>query len=150
MAPVGRTLWRRVKADRRGRRAPGVTPPGQAPNDAGGRGVAAGAGGGAVLGVAPHLLHHAGLLAGASVLAGAGGTLLFAALGLLAAVPLLVRMRRRTGGWLAPGATLAASAALFALSALVIGPAVTGARDPGAPPAEERKAPPPAHEKHNR
>ena len=150
MAPVGRRLWRRIKAHRRGRRAGGVTRPGQAPGDAGGRGVAAGAAGGAVLGAAPHLLHHAGLLAGAGVLAGAGGTLLFGALGLLAVVPLLVRMRRRTGGWVKPAATLAAFAVLFALSSLVIGPALTGGRDGEPSAAGERKAPQPAHQKHDR
>ena len=37
--------------------------------------------GAAVLGAAPHVLHHAGPLAGAALLAGVGGKLLFGALG---------------------------------------------------------------------
>jgi hypothetical protein len=53
---------------------------------------------GAVTGLAPHLLHHIAVLAGAALLAGVTGTVLFALLGLAAMVPLLLRMRRRSGG----------------------------------------------------
>src|SRR5215217_683503 len=45
--------------------------------------------GAAVLGAAPHVLHHAGPLAGAALLAGVSGRVLFGALGLLLAIPLL-------------------------------------------------------------
>ena len=45
------------------------------------------AGGAAVLGAAPHVLHHLGPLAGAALLAGVTGKLLFGALGFLLAVP---------------------------------------------------------------
>ena len=82
-----------------------------------------------VLGVAPHVLHHAGPLAGAALFAGVGGTLLFGALGLVAAVPMLLRMRRRTGGWRAPAAALTLFAVLFSVSSFVIGPAITGGDD---------------------
>lgn len=95
---------------------------------AGGVGV-----GGLVTGAAPHVLHHIGLVAGASLLAGTAGTVLFGALGLLAAVPVLVTVRRRTGGWLLPGASLVLFAALFALSSLVLAPLLTGARSSGDP-----------------
>ena len=87
--------------------------------------VAAGSVGAAVLGVAPHVLHHAGPLAGAALVAGAGGTLLFGALGLVAAIPMLRRLHRRTGSWASPGAALALFASVFALSSFVIGPALT-------------------------
>ena len=40
--------------------------------------------GAAVLGAAPHVLHHAGPLAGAALLAGVSGKLLFGALALMA------------------------------------------------------------------
>ena len=82
-----------------------------------------------VLGVAPHVLHHVGPLAGAALFAGVGGTLLFGAVGLVAAIPMLLRMRRRTGGWRAPAAALVLFAALFSLSTFVVGPAITGGDD---------------------
>ena len=87
----------------------------------------------ALLGATPHVLHHAGPLAGAALFAGIGGTLLFGALGLLAATPLLVRMRRRTGSWRRPAAALALFTALFALSSFVVAPALTGAKDQSQP-----------------
>lgn len=93
-----------------------------------------------VLGVAPHVLHHAGPLAGAALFAGVGGTLLFGALGLVAAIPMLLRMRRHTGGWRAPTAALAVFAALFSVSSFVVGPAITRGDDE----PESRLAPTPA------
>jgi hypothetical protein len=109
-----------------------------------------------VLGVLPHVLHHAGPLAGAALFAGVGGSLLFGALGLLAAVPLLVRMRRRCGSWRRPLAALALFAAVFSISTFVIGPALTssdgdGASEPNAPagqPVPKRQAPN-GHEQHH-
>ena len=44
---------------------------------------------GGLIGLLPHVLHHVGPLAGAAILAGAGGTLLFAAIGFVAAIPFL-------------------------------------------------------------
>lgn len=101
----------------------------------------------AVLGVAPHVLHHAGPLAGAALLAGTAGTLLFGALGLLAAVPMLLRVRRRTGSWHISAGLLALFAAVFALSTLVIGPALTGSEgsDSAAPATT-----PSSHTEHHR
>ena len=85
--------------------------------------------GAAVLGVAPHVLHHVGPLAGAAVLAGATGKLLFGALGFVLAIPILRRLHRRHGSWAVPGGVLAFMAVVFAFSAFVIGPAVTGGSD---------------------
>lgn len=45
-----------------------------------------------VTGVAPHVLHHAGPLAGAALLAGFGGKAIFFALGLVLSVPMLRRL----------------------------------------------------------
>jgi hypothetical protein len=87
---------------------------------------------GVVFGLAPHLLHHAGWIAGAAVIAGAGGTLIFAAAGLIAMVPMLMRLRRRFGWWGA-GATLAAYAVMFGVSAALVGPALSGGPDRPAP-----------------
>jgi hypothetical protein len=110
--------------------------------------VALGGAGAAVLGAAPHVLHHAGPLAGAALLGGAAGIVLFATLGLLVAIPMLRRLRRHTGTWLAPGAALALLAALFAASSFVIGPAV-GADDRDR--THTPSAPSPAgHDRHHR
>lgn len=81
---------------------------------------------GAVTGLAPHVLHHVGPLAGAAVLAGAAGKLLFAAVGFVAAIPFLLRLHRRFATWKAPAIALAVFAAMFSLSSFVIGPAITG------------------------
>ena len=80
---------------------------------------------GAVMGLLPHLLHHAGLLVGAALITGVGGNLLFGALGLLFSIPLLRRLYRRFGTWKAPGAAIAVFAVMFSLSAFVIGPAIS-------------------------
>ncbi len=87
---------------------------------------------GAAVGLAPHVLHHIGLLAGTALIAGAGGTLLFGVLGLVASVPMLLRMRRRFGSWWAPAVGLAVFAVMFSVSAFIVGPAINGGGD-GAP-----------------
>lgn len=89
---------------------------------------------GVVVGLTPHVLHHVGLLAGTALVAGAGGTVLFGVLGLAASVPLLLRLRRRFHTWWAPAIGLAVFAAMFSVSAFVIGPAIgtgTGTEAPG-------------------
>ena len=114
--------------------------------------VAAGSVGAAILGAAPHVLHHAGLVAGAAIFAGIGGTLLFGALGLVAAIPFLLKLRRRTDSWRMPAAALALFATLFVLSSFVIGPALTGGamNDNGkSSPASEQKAPESEHQLHH-
>lgn len=84
------------------------------------------AGWGAVTGVAPHVLHHVGPLAGAAFLAGAGGRALFALIATLISIPFLFRLRRRFHSWVAPLIALVLMSAAFALSTFVIGPAITG------------------------
>ncbi len=90
---------------------------------------------GAVTGVAPHVLHHVGPLAGAAFLAGAGGRLLFAAIALVVSIPFLLRIRRRFGTWLAPAIALVVMAAAFSLSTFVIGPAISGSTTQPPPPS---------------
>ena len=104
-----------------------------------------------VLGIAPHVLHHVGPLAGAALFAGVGGTLLFGAIGLVAAVPFLLRVHRRCGNWRVPAALLATFAAMFSLSAFVIGPAIAGEDEPAATPSAPAspKAAPADHEAHH-
>jgi hypothetical protein len=72
------------------------------------------------------VLHHVGPLAGAALLAGTGGRLLFAGITLIVSIPFLLRIHRRFKSWLAPLIALAAMAAMFALSSFVIGPLITG------------------------
>lgn len=113
------------------------------------------AAGAAVLGAAPHVLHHVGPLAGAALLAGATGKVLFGALGFLLAIPMLRRLRRCTGSWRVPGSVLALMAIAFAFSTFVIGPALTGGdeRDASLTPATTAPAAPPgddAHGSHHR
>jgi hypothetical protein len=81
---------------------------------------------GFVVGLAPHVLHHVGFLVGTAIVTGAGGTALFGVLGLAASVPLLLRLRRRFDSWWAPALGLAVFTGMFLVSALIVGPAITG------------------------
>lgn len=105
----------------------------------------AGGVGSVVLGAAPHVLHHIGPLAGAAILGGLGGTMVFGALGMLLALPLLIRLRNRTGSVTAPAVALALFAALFVLSAAVVGPALAGDQDEKRPPTPTTTT----HEEHH-
>ena len=100
---------------------------------------------GGITGVAPHVLHHVGPLAGAALLAGAAGRLLFAGIALGASIPLLLRIRRRFGTWVAPGIALAVMAAMFSLSTFVIGPAISGDDSTPQPPIEHPTDDPHGH-----
>ena len=101
---------------------------------------------GAFIGLVPHVLHHVGPLAGAALLAGAGGTVLFAAIGFVAAIPLLLRLYRRFGTWRAPAIAVAVFAAMFSLSSFVIGPAISRGDDTPASPRIEQQD---RHEQHH-
>lgn len=77
---------------------------------------------GALMGLAPHLMHHVGFLAGAALLTGLlGNTVLYAA-GLLLSIPMLRRLGRRFRTWKAPAIGVIVFTSLFAVSAFVIGP----------------------------
>ncbi len=96
----------------------------------------------AILGVLPHVLHHVGPLAGAALLAGTGGTLLFGAIGLVAAIPFLLRVHRRCNNWRVPALLLATFAAMFSISAFAVGPAISGSdNDAGKTVPTEQTAP---------
>lgn len=108
-----------------------------APNDSAGarsrlRAVrdAAGAILGTILGIAPHVLHHVSLLAGAALITGASGNALFYVLGLALSVPVLRRLYRRFRTPWAPAIAVAVFTGLFSLSAFVLGPAISGTEDP--------------------
>lgn len=89
---------------------------------------------GAVSGIAPHVLHHVGPLAGAALLAGAGGQLLFFLIGMALATPMLIRLHRRFRTWVAPALAIGIFAVTYTVSTLFIGPLVTQA-DPAPPDA---------------
>ena len=86
---------------------------------------------GGVVGLAPHVLHHIGPLVGTALVAGAGGTALFGFFGLLASVPMLIKLRRRFANWWAPAIALAVFTAMFLLSAFVIGPLISSPQGAG-------------------
>lgn len=86
-----------------------------------------------VTGLAPHVLHHVGPLAGAALLAGFGGQALFFVLGLVLSLPFLRRLYRRFGTLVAPGLAVLVFAAMFVFSSLVIAPLITGNSDTPAP-----------------
>jgi hypothetical protein len=80
---------------------------------------------GSLLGLVPHVMHHIGILAGAALLTGVWGNSLFYAVGLVLSIPLIRRLRKRFGTWKAPAVAVAVFTALFLLSALVLGPAIS-------------------------
>jgi hypothetical protein len=86
-----------------------------------------------VMGLAPHVLHHIGLFAGAAFVVGVGGNLVFGAVGLLLSIPLLRRLHRRFGTWKAPAIAVAVFAVLFSISAFVIGPTISSSDPVDAP-----------------
>jgi len=81
---------------------------------------------GTIAGLAPHVLHHIGPLAGAALVTGTAGSALFGVLGFVLTIPMLLRLRRRFGSWVAPGIALALFAVMFTISTLWIGPAIRG------------------------
>lgn len=95
---------------------------------------------GGLMGLAPHVLHHVGPLVGTAVVAGAGGTAIFGALGLVASIPMLIKLKRRFTSWWAPTIALVVFTGMFALSSLVIGPRISddsGTESPTQPSVTE-------------
>jgi hypothetical protein len=91
------------------------------------------AGWAAVTGIAPHVLHHVAPLAGTALVAGAGGQVLFGAIGFVVTIPMLLKLHRRFGTWIAPAMALTAFAAIFSFSTFVIGPRISGAVEQAEP-----------------
>jgi len=81
---------------------------------------------GTVAGITPHVLHHIGPIAGAAILTGTEGSVLFGAIGFALTLPLLFRLKQRFNSWAAPGVALALFAIMFTISTLWIGPAIRG------------------------
>jgi len=117
--------------------------------------IALSAGFAAFLGLLPHVLHHAGPLAGAALLGGLAGSLLFGVIGFVAAIPFLIRMHRRFGTWRAPATALVLFAAVFSVSTFVVGPAISGdgttsGKSPASPSTQApNQAPASGHEAHH-
>lgn len=98
----------------------------------------------AVTGLAPHVLHHVGPLAGAAVVSGVAGTALFGAVGFVFTIPFLLRLRRRFGTWLAPALALTVFVAVFTVSTVVVGPRLVGPEAPAGSPVTDVE-----HEEHH-
>jgi hypothetical protein len=96
----------------------------------------------AITGAAPHVLHHVGPLAGTALVAGAGGRVLFGGAGFVATIPVLRRLRHRTGSWRAPGLALAAFAAIYTVSTLLVGPAIGAVTSPDATTSPDARTTP--------
>lgn len=128
----------------------GVTPaPPSAAEDRRGSASAWNAAGTAVtglLGLAPHVLHHVGLFAGAFLVTGATGNILFGLAGLVLSIPFLLRLHRRHRTWKAPAIAVAVFVTVFSLSAFVVGPAITGSVDDSGP---ARPSSPDQHSQHH-
>jgi hypothetical protein len=101
---------------------------------------------GTVLGVAPHVLHHIGLLAGAALITGTSGNALFYAIGLLFSVPMLRRLHRHFATPWAPALAVVVFTGLFSLSAFVIGSAISGTDDTPQPSVPSEPSPSPTDE----
>lgn len=114
--------------------------------------LAVGAMGAAVLGATLHVLHHVGPLAGAALLAGVMGKLVFGVVGFVAALPMLLRLRSRTGSWRVPGGVLVVMMVVFMFSSFVIGPALTSEDKEDSPSQKNpptSKSVPKGHEAHH-
>lgn len=92
---------------------------------------------GVITGVASHVLHHVGPLAGAALFAGFGGQVLFFIVGLALSVPLLLRLYHRFGTLLAPAVAVVAFAGIFTFSNVVVAPLLTGSDESRATPSEQ-------------
>ena len=88
---------------------------------------------GGIVGLAPHVLHHIGPLVGTALVAGVGGTALFGVLGLVASVPMLIKLRRRFSSWWAPGIALGVFTVMFLVSSFVVGPLISAPDAPTTP-----------------
>ena len=84
---------------------------------------------GTISGIAPHVLHHVGPIAGAAIVSGSTGTVVFGLLGFLLMIPSLLQIKRRFGTWLAPGIAVVVFGVLFAISTVWIGPIIRGEID---------------------
>ncbi|MCG6567664.1 hypothetical protein [Tessaracoccus sp. ZS01] len=104
---------------------------------------------GALMGLAPHVLHHVGFLAGAAILTGFLGNAVLYVAGLLLSIPLLRRIHRRFATWKAPAIGVVIFSTLFLFSTLVLGPLFNP--DPGSGDEPDAPAPAatPAEEEHD-
>ena len=101
----------------------------------------------ALSGLAPHVLHHVGPIAGAALVGGAAGTALFAVLGFALSVPFLLRLRRRFASWRPPLVALLIFGVVFTFSTLVVGPAISG--EGGSPTTPAAPTTPAGHSEHH-
>lgn len=104
---------------------------------------------GVAMGLVPHVLHHIGLIAGAALVTGAAGNAVFFAVGLVFSIPLLRRLYKKFHTPWAPAIAVVIFAAMFSLSAFVIGPAITGDSAPANAPTSPFRTPTADHSQHH-
>lgn len=74
------------------------------------------------MGVLPHVLHHVGPLAGAAIVAGTTGTIVFGLAAFVFTVPLLLRVQRHCCNWRLPAFLLAVFVGVWLASTFIVGP----------------------------
>ena len=104
---------------------------------------------GALMGLAPHVMHHVGFLAGAAILTGFLGNAVLYVAGLLLSIPLLRRIHRRFATWTAPAIGVVSFSTLFLISTLVLGPLFNPEPRSGEEPAAPAPSATPAAEEHD-
>ena len=75
-----------------------------------------------LMGMLPHVLHHIGPLAGAAIIAGTTGIVIFGLLALALTIPVLIRVQRRCGNWRIPAVLLGIMLAAWSASTWVFSP----------------------------
>lgn len=103
------------------------------------------------MGLLPHVLHHVGPLAGAALLAGTTGTVMFGLAAFVLTIPLLLRVRRHCGSWRIPVLLLGSFISLWSASTFVVGPWINDqfADRSSAPSRTDRPAEDTEHDQHH-
>lgn len=100
----------------------------------------------AVMGVLPHVLHHVGPLAGAAIVAGTTGTVVFGLAAFAFTVPLLLRVRKHRGNWRLPAILLAVFVSVWLVSTFAVGPWIRDQLVDDKPVATQQE---PEHDEHH-
>ena len=100
----------------------------------------------AVMGVLPHVLHHVGPLAGAAIVAGTTGTVVFGLAAFAFTVPLLLRVRKHRGNWRLPAILLTVFVSVWLISTFALGPWIRDQLVDDKPAATQQE---PEHEEHH-
>lgn len=98
------------------------------------------------MGVLPHVLHHVGPLAGAAIVAGTTGTVVFGLAAFAFTIPLLLRVRKHRDSWRLPAILLAVFISIWLVSTFAVGPWVRDRLVDNQPAVPQQE---PEHEEHH-